>query len=1082
MSLRLPVTVVSCILLAAPASMSRLAARVSQDPQSLRTIALGDSIKQEIAGQQVHEYRVVVDEADTFVRLAIKLQCCVSLDASLLRPDGTTAHQIAADFEFWPHSLSYVADVAGTYRVRVRAHDPEEGDGGYELIFAEEAPATARLRDRFKAEQIVEATRSASGSESESVLRGAIDTLQTARALYRGAGDARGETDVLELTAEAHMGLGELRAALEDQRARIALLDTLGDRSATAYTLNRMRFYAQMLGDLQSTLDLAQESVAVFRSLGSTDGIVEGLAGVGNAYAALADPVRAAQAFDEADALDPSPTRITPLLGMAGAQYTRAGMTAKAIERFETDAEIARRTGRPSAEQWDLIRLAELYAKTGQRDKAVEYVERVVTYRQSQPGKPNLDTLWRLGATYLALGDREKALDYLDRALATAPEAKPASSPPPRDLAGLGIAFDALGEHEKAIRCYEESLAYVRWSGGDANREARLPARMAAAERDLGRFDAARAHIEQSMAKFEALRGSIVSPSVRSDYFSTIQDVYELYIDLLMRMHASQPTTGHAAEALNISERARGRSLMDLLTEARVDITEGTNSQLIDRDLALQRRIAALANRQATLPPKERGTPQAAALTKEIETGTAERRILEGQIRAASPRYVALTMPTPLTLERIQQQLLGADTLLLEYALGETRSYLLVVSRDWLASFSLPPRATVEAQARRVYELLTARNRRPAGETAAARQARLATAQAEWPKASAQLTDSILKPAAALLGNKRLLIVAQGALQYVPFAALPDPGDTSGSVQPAPLIVAHEIVSAPSASVVAVMRQETRGRTAAPKALAVFADPVFDKDDSRVGEAIALASHAAKRQPTSSGAQTVGGSNSAPAGANARSRADLERSATDAGIASDGHLPRLSFSLREAMAISATAPKGERLEAFGFRASKDLVTSSALSQYAIVHFATHGMLDSANPGLSGLVLSLVDETGAPKDGYLRLQDVFNLRLPASLVVLSACQTALGQDVRGEGLVGLTRAFMYAGAPRVAASLWNVDDAATADLMARFYENMMGPQRMRPAAALRAAQLSMNRTRLRQDPYYWAAFQIQGEWQ
>jgi CHAT domain-containing protein len=169
------------------------------------------------------------------------------------------------------------------------------------------------------------------------------------------------------------------------------------------------------------------------------------------------------------------------------------------------------------------------------------------------------------------------------------------------------------------------------------------------------------------------------------------------------------------------------------------------------------------------------------------------------------------------------------------------------------------------------------------------------------------------------------------------------------------------------------------------------------------------------------------------------------------------------------------------MKATGFRASRATATSPELAQYRIVHFATHALVNNEHAELSGIVLSLVDEEGSPQDGFLRLHDLYNLNLPADLVVLSACQTALGKEIKGEGLVGLTRGFMYAGAARVMASLWKVDDAATAELMKRFYEKML-KHRMRPAAALRAAQLEMWRNRPWQAPYYWAAFVLQGEWQ
>jgi CHAT domain-containing protein len=207
----------------------------------------------------------------------------------------------------------------------------------------------------------------------------------------------------------------------------------------------------------------------------------------------------------------------------------------------------------------------------------------------------------------------------------------------------------------------------------------------------------------------------------------------------------------------------------------------------------------------------------------------------------------------------------------------------------------------------------------------------------------------------------------------------------------------------------------------------------------------------------------------------------LTRSVNDLGLQTRGpYLARLPFSRREAKAILAVTPAGAGMVALDFKASRAKVVDSELAQYRIVHFATHGLLDDAHPELSGLVFSMVDEQGKSQNGFLELQDIYNLNLSADLVVLSACETGLGKEVRGEGLVGLTRGFMYAGAPRVVASLWNVDDEATARLMGLFYQ-AMERQRMSPAAALRYAQVEISKQDRWHEPYYWAGFVLQGGW-
>jgi CHAT domain-containing protein len=296
------------------------------------------------------------------------------------------------------------------------------------------------------------------------------------------------------------------------------------------------------------------------------------------------------------------------------------------------------------------------------------------------------------------------------------------------------------------------------------------------------------------------------------------------------------------------------------------------------------------------------------------------------------------------------------------------------------------------------------------------------------------------------------LIVADGALQSLPFAALPDPVNLQE-----PLMASREIVNVPSASTLAVLRGERLNRKPAPKLLAILADPVFSAEDSRLS-----------RNPARP-----------PAAVTRDAESPLERAIAEVGFAGS-RIPRLPGTRREAAAISAMLPEPERRLAVDFDASRATLISPEIGQSRILHLATHGLLND-QPDLSGIVLSLVDRLGQPQDGFVRLHELYNLKLAADLVVLSACRTALGKEFRGEGVVGLTRGFLYAGASSVVASLWKVDDRATAELMRHFYASMLGREALRPASALRAAQIQLWKTKGFENPYYWAAFTLQGEW-
>jgi CHAT domain-containing protein/Tfp pilus assembly protein PilF len=618
-----------------------------------------------------------------------------------------------------------------------------------------------------------------------------------------------------------------------------------------------------------------------------------------------------------------------------------------------------------------LNNIGEIYADLGDYRKAASLHQEALPLRRAEgdtDGEAN--SLNNLGKAYANLGERTKARDFFEQALQ--------KLRPNGNRYMLARTLRNLGELESESSALEESLALSR-AIHDPYGEAAALADLARLERDRGNLVEARGRADEAMAALESVRLAVTSPKLRASYFASARDLQELNIEVLMRLHSD-------AAALLAAERGRARSLLEMLGEGASEIRRGVDESLLARERQIQQLIAAKAARQAE--------------SKEVTTLAAELDQVQSRIRSTSPHYAALTQPSPLNLEQIQTQVLDPETVLLEYALGSRKSYLFVVTDSSLKCFELPARSEIESAAKRVYAVLTTRPRNAAEESASLKKA----------------GSILLSPISAKIAGKRLLIIAEGVLQYLPFAALPDPSDPA-----VPLIANHEIVTAPSASVVAVLRNETAGRPPAPKTVAIFADPAF-------------------------GAQ---------------------------------FLP-LRFSRSEADEIARLAPPESTLKVVGVDATREAAMRPEIGQYRILHFATHSVLDNQHPELSGVVLSLTDRAGRPQNGFLRLYDIYNLRLGADLVVLSACQTALGGEVKGEGLIGLTRGFFYAGAPRVVDTLWQVDDRTTSELMKHFYAGVL-TRGERPAAALRAAQLAMWRTKGWDAPYYWGAFTISGEW-
>jgi CHAT domain-containing protein/tetratricopeptide (TPR) repeat protein len=963
--------------------------------------------------------------------------------------------------------------------------------------------------DRAAAQKLLGDAEQLRSKRTEESLRQAIDRLEQSIPLWRSAGDRSGEAATLHLIGATCRSLGDNRRALQYLEQALTARRAIGEQTRTIETLSELGAVYHTIGDSQKAVAHYSEALGLARGLGDRRnealtlnrlGLVydswgeyeralaafsgaldsaraagdrrmeaAAMGNLGRLHQAAGDTQKALESFREAlsrfQELDDR-SRQSIALHNIGTVYHSLGETRKAIGFYDDALRLARSLGDRHAALSTLNTLAMAHSALGEHRHALELLsEALSTARDVSDPRLVAYTLHNLGDVYHTMGEEPRALDYELEALRLR-HAQGDRAGEARVLVALGSIYAATEQPEKASNAYGEALSLTR-DVQDRGGEARALTGLARLERRRGDLAAAQAHMADALALIESLRSRIAIQELRSSYLASAQAEYEFYIDLLMQLHASRRGDGFDALALQASERARARGLLELLAEAGAEIRQGVDPTLLEREQSLQRRLHAKAARQRELLGDAHSSDARATIGREIESLTTDLSEAEGQIRAHNPRYAAVMQPQPLSLREIQQQVLEEGTLLLEYSLGEERSYVWAVTNVEFAAYALPGRAAIEAAARRYYDLLGSRSTVP-GQTVT-RRARVRDTDREYQLAAEALSDMLLRPVATHLGSNRLLIVSAGALQYVPFGALPLPQHVSDRANEStvakrddtarPLIAEHEIVSLPSASVLAAIRKEVMGREPAARALAVIADPVFDADDERVSR---------KGKP----APPV---DEEPAGV-------AERAARDAGvIGADGRIARLPFTRREAESILALVPPGQGMKAIDFQASRDLVTSDVLRRYRIVHFATHGFLNTEHPELSGIVLSLVDRGGAPQDGFVRVHELYNVSIPAELVVLSACQTALGKEIRGEGLIGVTRGLMYAGAPRVVSSLWKVDDVATSELMRRFYEAMLGSRHMSPATALRAAQLEMRQQRRWSAPYYWAGFVMQGEW-
>jgi CHAT domain-containing protein/Flp pilus assembly protein TadD len=1062
----------------------------------------GLSLERDLRGGETHLYPVEI-QAGQFLRVIVQED---GVDAVVRLLDPAGAEVTGVDGIVVGRSdedLAAVAGLSGLYQVEIRVPKPQAPPGRYRLRV--EGPRPARKEDAIRAEA-VKAVRDGSirQGRDEEALHRQIGSLERALPLWERLGERRRMAEVRTLLGIFRSQLPEVEPAIEDFRQCAALWGEQPDRAAKSWQAVCLNYAGKFLKQLERPDEARgryEEALAITRGAGDAAGQALSLTNLATLDVDQGETQRGIAAFLEAlqKAREArSPSAQADILNNLGYAYDQLAERQKALQSYRQVLELARSSANRRTEAMALNNLGETYSSLGEWETARRYYRQALDVDRALDDRPRqAKTLINLGIIFLRMGrlgearapflqaltlgrtikDVEvQALALTHQALLLVKLKQPAQGLEPARLAArlaqgsrdlearafyaLGIAHRESGEVKAARTELARALSLAQELKDRAS-EAEYALALARAEQDDGEPAAALSRVRSAIAIIESFRTKVRDPALRASFLATKQDFYELCIDALM----STPSPGRreadalAAEALQVSEQARARSLLDVLTESGADVRKGADPVLAEREHRLRGELNALDSRRFELLSEEKPDRKRLGDTeRRLEETLDEYRKAQADLRASSPGYAALTQPRPLSVAEIRGQVLDGRAMLLEYALGTKQSFLWAVSADAIERFELPGRKRIEPAARRYYELVTARNRQPREESPAARKRRIEAADAEAERAGQDLSRLLLAPARRLLGGRPLLVVADGALQYIPFAALPAPGSS------APLVARHEVVSLPSASALAALRREIRGRSRAPKALAIFADPVFQPWDPRLP-------HPAR-----------------PAGQMklaARTRGEMREEWSPEGERQDGGAQRSSFgrlpsSEREARTIAALVAPDQLFLARGFAASRAKATSPGLAQYRNVHFATHGVLDSRRPELSKLVLSLYDEQGKAQDGFLRLNDIYNLHLDADLVVLSACRTALGQEIRGEGLVGLTRGFMYAGAARVLASLWSVEDRATADLMGGFYHGMLR-EGLSPAAALRRAQLEMMKNPGRQSPFYWAGFSLQGEW-
>jgi CHAT domain-containing protein len=827
-------------------------------------------------------------------------------------------------------------------------------------------------------------------------------------------------------------------------------------------------------------LETAQKALAIFQSVNDNVGVAKAYSIIGDCHLAQSNFIDSKQNYDLAlqmwRTLGNSEEEARTLISLGYIEDRKSDFPA-AMSLFTQAQTLITEHSEAKLKGQLATGLAAIFNDSGLPESGlIKYKQALDYYSKTESQRDDIRATLGIGYSNFLLGDNEAALSYLQDALT-----RFESQPP--ELAMLDRAecreylarvHFSLGDYDAALQDLQPTIAIYESAGNileaaqvramqaqiyekqslvgkarslyleslktfrrltDQVSEATVSFALGRLELEQKNYDLAEQYLRQSVVSTENIRQVSPGRDLTAAFSANVHARYEAYIECLMRQHLRKATERLDIQAFEASELSRARSLALLLRDTQTKLIANVDPELAKKEKTLRQAIRSNEDHKVFLLGTAYDREQLEAVQKAIERDMREYQRVVEQIRKVNPSFEQIIQPVSYTLQQIQENVIKDDeTALLEYSLGSVVSYAWVVTRNNIRAYELPNETAVSDAARQVYELLSTK---PVG-----------SSDAELNRAATELSQLVLAPVKDQLNARKLIIVTDGALSYVPFQFLTSPADGQQ------LIANHEIVNAPSATVLGQLQSERASRRRPEKVLAAFGDAKFANTSRKIQ-------------------LTASTNNDAEPGSSAWRDSQV-----------NGEPPDLSqiqplFYAKIELANLARIAGPESLLATGFDASLEGVEKTDLTKYAILHFATHGFFDSKRPESSGLLLSTIDHDGKSQNGFMTIQDIYSLQAPVDLVVLSACRTGLGKVVRGEGLIGLTRGFMYAGASSVVASLWRVDDEATAELMKYFYENMLQRQ-MTPATALREAQNSIRKQPRWEAPYYWAGFTIQGD--
>ncbi|HQU82943.1 MAG TPA: CHAT domain-containing protein [Pyrinomonadaceae bacterium] len=939
-------------------------------------------------------------------------------------------------------NLVFIAEKSGLYKLEIKSRRPGNFVGNYTIRLKEKRIADENDRLRVKAMQIIGSVRDSIFGTDDRLQKTetALETLKKALEIFEKIEDKRGQAVTLYLIGDIYSNeLGLEKPSIEYFEKSLAIWEKSDDFGNLAICLTALANEFRMNGQSEKSEFYFNKAIEINKSINAAHSEGVTLSLFCRLYNDTGFFQKGFEKCRESLKLtkDGDPITDSFTYQVLGALASNTGD----FEGSEKFISLAFERIKPVKDLLNPTRFARIQSAVAgnfynkkEFQKAIENFEQALEISR-KANRPLFSAyfLVQLGECYFSLKNFEKAAEYGLESLELNRKFDPRRRQAPLNL--LAKTYGELNQPEKAREFSNEAIEMNR-QNKDRYAEAECLYELAKIEEKAGNLETAHVYARQAANYMEILRADLLGKNQRSSYNSILKIYYELEIEILVKKYEREPKIEFLEAAWQKQEKIRARSLLENFIEEGLTVNEVVSNDIFLKEKDLLETIASAENKRIEAE-RSKNRENLKTAEKSLQKALDELETFQEEQRRSNPKFSSLNQIRDFTFADVRQTL-SEDSAMLEFSVGTNQTFLWFIKKDSVKLFYLPKREKIDKISLEYYNLLIDKTVQTAKIT----------------EKSKELSRIIFSPLKDELSEiKSLIIIPDGSLQLIPFSTLSIDFQTDFHL----LTEQFNLVNLPSFSSFAYMREAKSKQTANnEKLLAIIADPIFQFDDERI-------SVKGKTQDST-----------AFSAAEAEKLAEVLR---DFGI---DKLSRLPFTNFEAKEIQKFAPNETNL-ALGENASRQRFLNGDFENYKILHFATHGFLNQKNPDLSGLVLSLYDKKRHPQNGFLRVIDLYSVRLNANLVVLSACQTGLGKDIEGEGIVGLTHGFMFAGASRVVSSLWKVEEAATAELMKRFYREMI-VNKQNPASALRIAQNEMRQIPRFKNPRYWAGFTLTGDWQ